>query len=155
MATFFLRIDGIEGQSTHKRHPQEIQVVSFSFGAAQAAAGYSSGAGAGAGRVSFQDFSVGARPSKASPLLLVACASGRHFRSAVFTIGDDDGDWLEFRFEDVIVSSYQMGGTGEDPVEQLSLSFAKIELRYTERTAAGKAAGQAAGGWDLAANKPA
>ena len=32
---YFLKIDGIEGESADSKHPKEIQVLSFSFGESQ------------------------------------------------------------------------------------------------------------------------
>jgi type VI secretion system secreted protein Hcp len=72
--------------------------------------------------------------SKASPKLLLACATGEHIKEANFTArksGQLPVDFLKIKLTDVLVSSYQTGGSGDVlPMDQLSLNFAKIEFSY-------------------------
>ena len=51
----FLKIDGIQGESTDNRHRDEIDILSYAWGESQPAVA-GSGAGAAAGRVTMQDF---------------------------------------------------------------------------------------------------
>ena len=83
---WFLKIDGIDGDSTSVQHKGEIDVQSWSWGVARPArrAG-ASGGGGGAGRASFQDFHFVSRISKASPALFLACATGQHHKEATLT----------------------------------------------------------------------
>lgn len=74
---YFLKIDGIEGESRDAKHKSEIELGSFSWGETAATAP-GGGGGGGAGKVSMQDFVATMRTSKASPALLLACASGQH-----------------------------------------------------------------------------
>ena len=53
----FLDIAGIKGGSTDAKHKDEIEVLSWSWGASQAGT-LGSGGGAGAGKVTFQDMQV-------------------------------------------------------------------------------------------------
>jgi type VI secretion system Hcp family effector len=76
--------------------------------------------------------------SKASPQLMLACATGRHSQSATLTCRKAGGDKLEFlkiKLSDVLVSAYQTGGdaTGEDnvPTDQVGINFVKIDFLYT------------------------
>jgi type VI secretion system secreted protein Hcp len=112
--------------------------------------------GAGAGRVSMQDFHFTATVSKASPKLMLACASGQHFPSAQITLRkageEQEGfEFLFFKFSNVIVSSFQTGGNNETlPVDSASLAFQKISVEYKEQ---GKIGDVVDFGWDLKANK--
>jgi type VI secretion system secreted protein Hcp len=72
-----LEIDGIKGESTDAKHPNTIEIESYSWGASNDGSA-AHGSGAGAGKVHFQDLHFTAQVSKASPELLLACASGRH-----------------------------------------------------------------------------
>lgn len=138
----FLKIDGIEGESSDKTHKGEIEIESFSWGAANTGTG-SVGGGAGAGKVSFQDFHFTMPISKASPALMQACATGKHFPTATLTCRKAGGSQVEFlkiKLADILVSSYANGGADikqdELPVDQLSLNFVKIDFLYTvDRTA--------------------
>src|SRR5690349_17049726 len=114
---YFLRIDGIPGESTDVKHKDEIEVLSWSWGETHPASA-AAGSGGGAGKVDMGDFGVVARVSKASPALLLACASGKHLKSAVLAGrrggGKAQGDFLTFSLADVLVSSYQTGAAETD-----------------------------------------
>jgi len=66
--------------------------------------------------------------------LMVAVCSGKHFEEALFTVeqarGGKGGDaFLKIKLTDVLISSYQTGGGGNDvPTDQVSLNFAKVEI---------------------------
>ncbi len=132
---YFLKLDGIDGESTDNKHPKEIDVDSWSWGELQSGT-FAFGGGAGAGKVSMQDFQFVAKFSRASPKLMLACATGKHIKSARLAArrtGQGQQDYLTFTFLDVLVSSYQTGGSeasGLVPVDQVSLAFAKIEVEY-------------------------
>ena len=54
---YFLKIDGIQGESQDKTHKNEIQIESFSWGATQSGTA-THGGGMGAGKVQMQDFQL-------------------------------------------------------------------------------------------------
>ena len=81
----FLKIDGIDGESTDKFHPGEIEISSFSWGVTQTGS-IGSGGGGGAGKASFQDLHFSSSISKASPNLMIACATGEHIKEATLTV---------------------------------------------------------------------
>ena len=126
----FLKIEGIEGESTDKTHPGEIEIDSFSWGVTNTG---NVGGGGGTGRAVPQDFHFTAPLSKASPNLMLACAAGRHIQSATLTVRKGGFEFQKIRLSDVLVSSYQTGGaTDQDrPEDQASLSFVKIDFFYS------------------------
>ena len=70
--------------------------------------------GSGTGKVAMTDLHVSANLSKASPQLLLACAAGKHIKSAVLTgrkAGKGQTEFLTFSLSDVLVSGYQTGGS--------------------------------------------
>ena len=93
----FLKIDGIKGESSDAQHREEIEPASFSWGVSQQGS-TSVGGGAGAGKASFQDLHVVMNVSRASPQLFLACAEGRHIKTAVLTCrkagGRDQRDFM-------------------------------------------------------------
>jgi type VI secretion system secreted protein Hcp len=155
---YFLKIDGIDGESTDKKHANEIDVDAWSWGESQTGSGVP-GSGGGAGKVSMQDFSFVMKFNKASPKLMLACATGKHIKSAKLALrkaGQAQMDYLTFTFLDVLVSSYQAGGTeaaGIAPLDQVSLRFAKIEVEYKAQKADGSLAVAAQFKYDLKLNK--
>ena len=152
---FFLKIDGIEGESKDSKHTGEIDVLSWSFGASQAGT-MAGGGGGGAGKVSMQDFSFQMRMCKATPKLLLHCANGKHIPSALLTArkaGEQQQEYMKIKFTDLLVSSYSTGGGGEEPLENISLNFSKIEFEYREQKKDGTLDGPIPAGWDLKKNE--
>ncbi len=154
---YFLKFDGVEGDSSDAKHKNEIEIESFSWGATQT--GTFGGGGAGAGKVQFQDFHFVTRVSKASPTLFLKCASGEHIKIATLSArkaGQAQQDFMHIKIEDVLVSSYQSGGSaGSDavPTDQVSLNFAKIEFSYAVQRADGTLDAPVKAGWDIKLNK--
>jgi type VI secretion system secreted protein Hcp len=152
---YFLKIDGIPGESLDAKHKDEIEVLSWSWGETQEHA--PSPSGGGTGKVAMTDLHVSATISKASPQLLLACASGKHIKSAVLTgrrAGKAQDEFLTFSLSDVLVSGYQTGGSAaEAPLDSISLNFSKIEVSYKAQTAKGTLAPAVRAGWDVKANK--
>jgi type VI secretion system secreted protein Hcp len=153
---YFIKIDGIDGESTDSKHKGEIELASFSWGVAQSGRP-GRGGGRGAGKAEFQDFHFVARTSKASPKLFLACASGQHVKSALLTCrrsGQGRLEFLKYKLSEVLVSSFVSGGsTPEEPLDQISLNFAKIDMEYAAQGKGGKAEPSVRGAWDLKANK--
>jgi type VI secretion system secreted protein Hcp len=157
MATdFFLNIDGIPGESKDKTHSNEIDVMSWSWGATQSG-GFAYGGGGGAGKVSMQDFHFTMKVNKSTPKLILHCANGTHIPKAVLTIrkaGKEQQEFLRYTFSDLLVSSYQTGGSeGTDiPTESVSLNYSKMEVEYKEQAQDGTLGGAVKSHWDMKTN---
>lgn len=155
---YFLKLDGVEGESQDSKHKGEIDVESWSWGESQTGT-MAYGGGGGAGKVSMQDFHFVMKVNKASAKLLLACANGEHLKKATLTCrkaGKEQQEFLKITFTDCLVSSYQTGGSGHSdvlPTDQISLNFAKIEFEYKEQLATGGLGGVIKAGYDLKANK--
>ena len=154
-SNYFLKIDGIPGESLDAKHKDDIEVLSWSWGETNEPPA-TPGGGAGSGKVAMTDLHVSANLSRASPELLLACASGKHIKSAVLTgrkAGKGQQEYLTFSLSDVLVSGYQTGAVAaEAPLDSISLNFSKIEMTYREQTAKGSVAPIRVG-WDRKTNK--
>jgi type VI secretion system secreted protein Hcp len=136
---YFLKLDGIEGESADHKHKSEIELQSWSFGATQGGIGSTSG-GLGAGKVSVSDFNFVMHANKASPKLFLACCTGEHIKKAQLTCrkaGKEQQEFLKWEFTEVMVSSYQTGGSHENPTESISLHFNKVKISYAPQKADG------------------
>jgi type VI secretion system secreted protein Hcp len=153
---YFLKIDGIPGESTDSKHKDEIVLTSFSMGVSNAGT-FSSGGGGGEGKASFHDFNFTHKFDKASPLLMLACASGRHIPRATMTARKSGRGGFEFLFikmSDVLVTSAQTQASGNDlPAESVSLAFAKIEVDYKEQKTNGSLGATTSFRWNLLENR--
>ena len=179
---YFLKIDGIDGESTDDKHKGEIVIESFSWGETNAgSAAHGGGGGGGAGKVSPQDFHFVKHFDKASPKLFLACASGEHIKQAVLTVrkaGGEQQDFLKWTLSDCVVISYETGGnkvavlesSGDKeepkpevtavrnaelstPADEFILDFAKLEVSYFTQNADGRLGTEEKAGWDFRANK--
>lgn len=139
---YFLKIDGIAGESQDERHRGEIEVDGWSFGGALPGAGQI-GAGGGTGKFAALPFQFTAKVSKASPKLFQACATGQHLKGATLVArksGERPVEYLKVTLTDVLVASYQeagSSGSGAAPVDQVSLTYAKIVIEYREQQSDG------------------
>ena len=155
---YFLKIDGIEGESQDATHKSEIQLSSWSWGASNTGT-MQAGGGGGGGKASMQDFSFSMPVNKATPKLMQKLASGEHIKQAVLTCrkaGKKPQEYLKITFEDIIVSSYSTGGSqGADaiPDEHISLNFAKIRFEYREQKADGSLGGAVVASHDMKRNQ--
>jgi type VI secretion system secreted protein Hcp len=155
---YFLKIDGVPGESTDAKHNSEIVISSWSWGETQATG---PGPGVGIRRVSTQDFRISKAVDKTSPKLMLACANGQLIKDAVLSCRKAGGilnDFLTITLTEVTVSSYEIAGNSGaaiDPTDQFALHFAKIEFNYAQQKPDGTTGANTQAGWDVTNNKPA
>jgi type VI secretion system secreted protein Hcp len=155
---YFLKIEGIPGEAADHKHKDEINLLSFSFGASQHGT-MAFGGGGGAGKVQMQDFHFMMNVNKASPKLFLACATGEHIKSALLTCrkaGKEQQEYLKVKFSDLLVSSYQTNGDGNSnhlPTDAISLNFSKIEWDYKIQDEKGQLKPGAVAGYDVKSMK--
>jgi type VI secretion system secreted protein Hcp len=153
LVDYFLKIDGIQGESPDKTHKLEVEIDSFSWGEINAGTALQGG-GMGSGKVQMQDFHFVMRVNKASPLLFLCCANGEHIKSAILTCrkaGKEQQEYLKYTFSDLLVSSYQTGGSAGNviPMDQISLNFTKVEFEYKEQKPDGSLGGSVKKYYDI------
>jgi type VI secretion system secreted protein Hcp len=122
-----------------------IELQSWSFGASNAGS-FGVGSGGGSGKASLQDFHFTMHPSTATPDLFRYCCTGEHYKGA-FIIAKKSGGkktvhYLRYFFRDLIISSYQTGGSGgnDSPSDSISFNFAAMTLSFTSQNADGSKA---------------
>ena len=92
---YFLKIDGIEGEAQDKTHKNEIQLASWSWGETNTGS-MGAGGGGGSGKVAMQDFHFVMGVNKATPKLVLACATGEHIKSAILVCRKAGKEQQEF-----------------------------------------------------------
>lgn len=153
---YFLKIDGIKGESQDKGHKDEIHLSSYSMGVTQTGSMASDGGG-GAGKASFHDLSCTASIGAHSALLFKATASGKHIKTIVLTArkaGEKPVDYFILTLTDSVISGYQLAGSQGDiiPSEQFTINFAKIEMSHATQKADGSLEAAHKAGHDLKQN---
>jgi type VI secretion system secreted protein Hcp len=149
-----LEIDGIKGESMVDRYKDQIDVLSWAWGVTNSAS--ITGGGGGVGKPQFQDFSFTHRYDKASPLLMLACASGKHIRKAVLhelKTGATPVEFLTLTFEELLITAAQPHDDGTGPQETITLTAAKVHASYRAQKADGSLDAAITVGWDVKLNQ--
>ena len=137
---YFIKFDGIKGESADVKHKDEIDVESWSFGETNVG-GTGPGGGGGAGKVAMQDFHFVMRLNRASPSLMKACATGQHIKTATLSArkaGKGQQEYLVVKLNDVLITGVVHGGTsGAAASETVSLVFGKVDFEYKPQKADG------------------
>jgi type VI secretion system secreted protein Hcp len=139
----FLKIDGIKGESKDKTHKEEIDVLSWSWGLSNSGT-FHMGPGGGAGKANIQDVSITKYVDAGSADIQLACANGKHIKSAVLTVrkaGETPLEYIILTLTDVLVTAHSSGGSGgEDRLtENVTLNFTEVEYVYwTQAPTGGK-----------------
>jgi type VI secretion system secreted protein Hcp len=131
---YYLKIPPIEGESADHKHKGEMEVESFSWGETRSA-GTVEGDGAPSGEAHPKEFHFVKKVDKSSPVLMIGCAIGQQFKTAVLTgrkTGAGRDDYLRITMENVSITSYDMvAAPGDDlPMDQVSLTFTTLEMSY-------------------------
>ncbi|HET6458908.1 MAG TPA: type VI secretion system tube protein Hcp [Nitrosopumilaceae archaeon] len=150
---YYLKIDGIDGESTSANHKGEIDIQSFSWGVSNSGS-MALGSGGGTGKVQFQDFHFTKTVDKSSPQLMQAVATGEHLNTVDLSVSrGGTAAYYIFHMENVMISSYSTsGGSGGVPMEEVSFTYQKIEMQYVPTNPDGSAAAAVKASWDLKTN---
>lgn len=151
----FLKIDGIEGESTRKGFEKQIPILSFSWGGSNPATiGVDGGGGGGKGALS--SLNVMKKADSSSPTFFQKCMEGEHFKKASLTLMKAGGkapiDFIKYDLETVYIDSVQYSGSGggdDTPMESISLAYGKMTYTFTPQTATGTKGSPVVGQWDV------
>lgn len=152
---FFLKIDGVEGESNDPSHKCEIDVLSWNWSESRSGR---PGADSGAGKVHMNDVIFTFTANKAVPQLSIAVASGQRFPKAILTCrkaGKGQQGYMTWTFADVVVQSFQIGGDQGAlvPNVTITLSFSEYNVQYRAQKEDGSLDNAKKAGWDLKLNK--
>ncbi|QDV23703.1 Hcp family type VI secretion system effector [Aureliella helgolandensis] len=164
---YFLKIDGIDGDSHDDKHANEIEIISYDWTESQNGS-FAQGGGGGAGKVHMEAFKFVMPTCKATPKLMLFCASGKHIPSATLNCRKAGGDQQEFysiKMSEIVVSKFRtMSHPSSDsvtqddkvegrPTDEICFSFGKIEFEYKPQKADGALDTPVKAGYNLVANK--
>ncbi|HTE16269.1 MAG TPA: type VI secretion system tube protein Hcp [Burkholderiales bacterium] len=166
----FLKLDGIEGESTVKGHDKEIAVLSYEQ-AVEVPTASGGGGGGTTGRPRFSAVRIRKDVDKASVPMLLACATGRHLRHAIFTFRHSPGtfDFYKVILEDVSLTkvaqragtdaqypltfeALNAGAASDGFLDEVTLAFARIRWEHRAQRPNGGVGTTTSGGWDISNN---
>ncbi len=136
-ADYYLKIDGVQGESEAVGFEDQIQVASWSWGASNSGSS-GLGGGAGTGKAAMSDFNFVCENGKATPQLFLNCAKGTHIPTAELTCRKTGGSgepytYYKMKFNDIVISSFNEGGSGGGdmlPMVQISFNYTKVTQEY-------------------------
>lgn len=147
-----LKIEGVDGESAHKDHKGEIQVLSWNWAVSQPSTA-GNGGGAGQGKATPSSLKWTHSYDKASPVLAKQCASGKHFPTAVLTVrkaGEGQKDFLKVTLKKVLITGVAPGANSAGDVsETVTMDYDDIEFEYKEQKPDGSLGGSVKFGWDI------
>lgn len=153
----YLYVDGVDGPSTSKTN--HIDILSFSWGVSQTQT-YGAGASgreAKAGRADFSNLTIMKVLDKTSPLLFDHCASGNILKKVYILydkpVGDQQQDYFRIWLKDALITSVQLSGSNENPMESVSFAFQATEVAYKAEKDDGSLDAALGKGFDLATLK--
>jgi len=137
---YFLKIDGIEGESQDSKHPNEIRIEDFSMHVVNRGrrGDY------GVGKPVHDDARFFAYVDQSYPKVKQACAKGEPVPKAVLTCrkaGKNQMDYLRITFSDVLITSCKLETDGTLPVMEFTVSFVKKQIEYKEQKQDGTLSG--------------
>jgi type VI secretion system secreted protein Hcp len=137
----FLKVDGIQGESTDKVHKGEIDVLAWSWGESAGTARTKKGTVPVA---CIQDLSLTKYIDASTPALIMNTMVGQVVPTAVLVIrksGEFPLEYVRLTMNNVTVAAYSTGGSGgEDRLtENVTLHFDSMQGQYVKQRPDGSA----------------
>jgi len=155
----FMKLGDIKGESEDKDKKDWIEVLAWAWGMTQSGTMHT-GTGGGTGKVNVQDISITKYVDKSTPDIMKKCCTGKHYDKAELVVrkaGEPPVEYIKWTLTDVIVTSYNTGGSGgeEQVTENLSLNFRKFRSEYQpqDNTTGQKKGGPLPAEYDIAKNE--
>ncbi len=156
----YLQYDGIKGNVTADGYKDHIAVDSVQFGVGR---GISMEPGnmsnREATRPSVSEVTLTKVADNSVTAIFKEAVTGSAGKKVVIkfvrTGADKVQEFMDYTLEDCLVSGYSMSATSEgDPVESITLSFAKIMINYNDFDKSNKSSSPQRVGYDLTTAKP-
>ena len=130
---YFLKLDGVEGESSDANFKNQIQLMSWSWGASQVSSVHGTG-GSGAGKMDVSDFNLMTYFDKSTPKFFKSIGLGTHIGTATLSAvksGAQGKPYLKVDFAEIFVTSLQMSGSSEVPTVSISFTYNEIKIDYS------------------------
>lgn len=153
----YIKFDGIDGEAQDKDHKNWSDLMSFGNTIVQPGSG-STGPTRRRGDVQYGDITCSKELDKSSPKIAEAVCNGKIFpmveiHVTASTTAAGRVTYYAYELKNVMVTSYNIGGSGADevPMEDFSMNMEEIKVTYTEVDAAGDKKGNVEYSWKMEA----
>ncbi|MGJ8694832.1 MAG: Hcp family type VI secretion system effector [Verrucomicrobiaceae bacterium] len=135
-AAAYIKFDGVDGEATSPGGDGFIKIEYYKIEIDRSGPN---------GAAAFKNVVVALPMEKASPNLMLSCATGAVLKNATLYVtrtGSDgtENTFLKIEFTKVVIDSYRTTGDGGDdrPVDEVTLGYTEVEWTYNVRDAGGK-----------------
>lgn len=143
---YFLKLEGIEGESPDPKHAGELQLLHFNMRVSNRGRMADYGGGS---KAVFEDVVCYMYADCAYPKLKLACATGENIPKGVLTCrkaGKSQHEYLRVNLTDLLITKCEITSGkheafGEEPVVEFSISFVKKQVEYREQRPDGSLGG--------------
>jgi type VI secretion system secreted protein Hcp len=152
---FFLKLDGIQGESQNEKFKNQIQLLSWNWGAANVSSVSGTG-GSGAGKADLTDFNFMTYFDKSTPKFFKNLTEGTHIKTGSMSAvksGAKGAPYLTVNFQEIFITSVQISGAGENPSVSISFTYNEMKIEYKEQDNAGNLTSTGAVTYNLKENK--
>lgn len=163
-ADIYIKIDGVDGESTDSKHQKWIEVQNISTGITLpfSNSSYSStGGGTNTGRADFDYINFSKFMDDSSVKIQEFCATGKTCATAEIHFcqagdGQEKHVFMTYKFKDVVITHYSVSAGKHDvdrPMESVSIAYGNIELGYKNLDDKGSAGAEKKFEYSLKENK--
>ena len=114
---FFIKIEGIAGESKDSKHAGQIDVLNWGYAVSQSSSA-NTGGGGGVGKAHFSELVFTHYIDKSTPNLMKYCASGKHVPSVELScckVGDGQPEYMKVVMTDVLIPHVRPTGDTSSP----------------------------------------
>jgi type VI secretion system secreted protein Hcp len=151
---YFLKIEGIEGESMDKDHKGWIDILSFTHSIHQPSAA-ATGSTRRRGAVIIEDLTCSKELDKSSPKIQEAVCKGKVFPKVEIQLtragrGNKE-PYYTYELKNVLITSFSISGQSDSslPMEEFAFSFEEIKVTYTTYDANGRKTGNVEYEWKV------
>jgi len=130
----YLKMDGIDGDTTHDQHKKWVTVESIHWNVGRrmnTPAGTTTNREASEPSVS--EVVIAKQADASTPKLFGEACTGKDGKKVVIdfvTTGSPGDTYLQCTLSDTLISSYSVSSGGDRPSESIGLNFTKMEMKY-------------------------
>jgi type VI secretion system secreted protein Hcp len=154
-----------KGETAVVGYTDKIEVLSYSWNVSNPIQSSPSNTGRTTGRPNFGELVITKKLDLTSPRFAFSCAAAENIGTVkLFLLRQDDaaseGDnrnlcYMTYILANTLVSSVSVGGSGEIPIETVTLNYSAINWEYHAQKTAMADEANIPKGWDLNTNAPA
>ncbi len=154
---YFLKLDGVTGETTTGQTQGTIAVRSFEWGAENKTTVGAASGGAGAGKASLHELTIEKSVDSTSPVLFQKLGQGASIpgMELVARKASATGSqiYMRYSFQPVFITSQTQDGSGDDGItEKLTFAYGAVKQTFVKQGATGAPATNVFGAWNQVTN---